>query len=370
MNDPTRNTMPGVRDFELRIPFQRAGVNDETTVTTEMRVRVPAANVAGAIMLGIAIATHVGSVNKPNAGPRWRPAIDQITATDVDDSPSPADLAAQLDHYRRIMAALATKMPMLIQVTADEYQAADPDSIQLMMLPGDTVAFATTTALNQMADLMPFAEPMLMSAEQQMMPGDPRIQLAKTEVLVGTAWHHVLMWNGQTNILTVRVGTHDTDEYEITPGAALLCRARQPAPYGGQDDPDVRTARAENLAKLPTPCDLLHDRSWVRIADVHRHDSGVVTVQTGTPGQTITLRDPEMLCTVRPAATEGHGTDVHRFLGQQILTDDGWWTIDMKSRGGTPAGRPVSLSLGGDTRHVMIGDDDEVLLRQVPDGWM
>lgn len=368
MNDPTRRTMPGVRDFEVTIPFQRAGAETDTTDNTEMRVRVPALNHAAAVMLGIQIGTHVGSVNKPAAGPRWQVVVDKITTVDVDDSPSPADLAAELDHYKRIVAALATSMPMLAQVTADQYRAADPDAIQMVSLPGDTIAFVTEAGLAQLGDGMPFAEPLLMPAEQQMVPGDPRIRLNDSEALVGGSWKRVLLWNGADSVLTVREGAHDDVEYLVTPGAALLFRAAQPAPYGGYEDPDVCTVRPDNLDKLTTSFDLLLNRKWVRITDVQPPEIGVVEVTTDDAGRVIPL-SPEPLCTVRPACTEGHGTDLTRFLGHQILTDDGWWTIDGKGRGGTPAGRPVKLSRGTESRDVLIGDDDQVLLRTNPQEW-
>ena len=44
----------------------------------------------------------------------------------------------------RVLAALAKKFPLLLQLTADEYNAADPDSVQAVPVGVGVMAFVST----------------------------------------------------------------------------------------------------------------------------------------------------------------------------------------------------------------------------------
>jgi hypothetical protein len=338
MTDPTPDNttiddtrMPGVSDFDVTIPFSRpAGADIETTA---MRVRVPAANNAGACVLGELIAEHVGSANRPPTGAGWAPLFDQIRAVDVDNTPSLPDLLEQVKHWQKIITVVAGKYPTMVQVTADEYATADPSTLVPVKAADDTIMYATMQT-----------------------------------------WAPV--------------------EQGATLGTFLLPAPDDAELPAGHPDPDVRGMKVQNLPVLPPErVELLTDGQWMTIVGVNiGADLGVtVTAEPHTAEgyQKPRFTDLDQVVTIRPVTVPGHGSDLPTAAkhGRQLLTDDGWWTVAPSLVGTTvelarlyqillvkdpqhrdALSRPVVTDTDH-TRTISIGGAEQVLLRDQPPAW-
>jgi len=322
--------MPGVRDYELTIPFARVADNNARE-TTALRVRVPAASPDDACFIGGFIAEHVGRANQPTDGPRWIPLVDNISATDVEDTPAPAELAAQIVHWQKIIAVIAEKYPTMVQVTAAEYAAADPARLATVTMGDDTVMYAATTSLTTIAEGSGLGTILLPAPDGIELPGAP--------------------------------------------------------------DPDVRGVKVQSLPIMPGPglADLLHQGQWMPIMDVEVGVDLSVTVTlmpADVDGYTQwRFNDLEEVVAVRPAAVPSEGSDLPSasMHGRQLLARDGWWTVAAAEFGGpmsqayrtTLVKNPnrrndegaVVVTGGEDIRHTSIAAGDQVLLRDEPPKW-
>lgn len=314
--DQAPAAMTGIREHELHLPFRRAAA-DGTEERGELRVRLPACNIAGATMLGIAIAEHVAVTNSPESrAARWLPDIEGITAVDVDDTPSAPELAAELDHWRRLFTAAVAKMPG-VQITAEEYQAADPTQLALVPAGDNTMMFIHV------------------AAQQQAMTA-PSLGL-------------------------------------LHPAAGDVVL---PDPHGGYPDPDVRQVKTQNLPMFPDQAvDILHDGRWMLMAGVNlKADLTIdVTVRCDDAQfHTIPFTDLEQLVTARPATSPGIGHDlpgaaVH---DRQVLTGKGWADVVLADYAGPTSNTyRTSLRLGDERWTTSYNAVDAVLLRDPPGTW-
>jgi hypothetical protein len=324
-NDPshTREGMPGVRDLEAAIPFTRPGLAGEDC---EIRVRVPAIDEQGARMIAGVIAEHVASA-APTNGPSWVPT-GEIRITDVDDSPSPAELIEQAEHWRRIVTVIAGKYPMMVQVTGDEYAAADTGQLVLLPMDDNTMAFATK------------------------------------DTAVG-----------------------DRDSLPRPPLPAADPDAPLPPTYGGHPDPDVRQMAVYDLPLFPSKAiELLHEGQWMPIARAAVNDDLKVIATCLPPDKSyedVELGGLGIMVTVRPTAVEAQASDlpaagVHT---RQVLTADGWWTVALAELMGEkyktvmvrkPPGQGPTQGRGEENREhrtVLYADGEPVLLREAPADW-
>jgi hypothetical protein len=332
MNPNQPDIMPGVRDYQVYLPFtRRAGEGDETVTMT---VRLPAANPVAAVQLGATIAVSVGNANAAVVTDRaeeWRPVVDGITVKDVDDVPDLPEVLAELDHWRRVVTVLATTFPGMAQVSVEDYQAADFSRLTLVPINERTMMFADAG------------------------------QLASAS--------HVPVSN-------------------LEPVAADV---QLPEPYGAYQDPDVKQVKVHNVTLFPPKSyEVLHDGQWLPV--VGTNITGELAVElTVLPADreyaTVTFRDLNADIVVRPVTVEAQASDlpaasVH---GRQVLTIDGWWAVAAAEFLGpiancykTVMARPAHRrsALGA----VVVTDDDvtrvtsyttgeKVLLRDVPGSW-
>lgn len=323
-------TMPGIRDFLATIPFTRR-INYVFTDTT-LKVRIPAHNEHAAIGIAEKIGIEVGDHNKPSDGVAWELVVDEITVVDVDDTPSVDELVAEIKHLRRIITVLAGKFPMMAQVTADEYENADWSELTVVPVAEDTMMFVPEAALTEAFE------------------------------------------TGQQRMLA-------------EPAADVVL----PAPYGGYDDPDVRTAAASALPLFPPKAiELLHAGEWKPIVGVNITADLTIKVTCAPRDaefEEITVNGLDKTVVIRPAVVEAFSPDlpaasVH---GRQILTGDGWWTLAGSDYQG-PNALFYKTTLVREPHHrdalggVLITADDEVrttsytagekvLLRETPGSW-
>lgn len=326
--DQTPDVMPGVRDFKISMPFtRRAG---EGTETVTMIVRLPAANEAAALQLGCFVAINVSNANAAvtdDLADVWKTDLTGIVITDVDGTPSIDEVAAERDHWRRIVTVLAGKMPGLTQVTADEYNAADISDLMLVPVDGQTMLFATEQSL------------------------------------------------------TAAAGSPAT----LTPAPAGLAL---PDPYGGHPDPDVRQVKARTLPMFPPKAvELLHDGRWELVTDVTvTPELGIEVTFRDRTGKVV-FSDLNADVVVRPAAVEAAAADLPAAgdHGRQVLTEYGWWTVAVAKRltergwyeatiVENPARRDAQgacLHTPGDNETTVCysSPDEQVLLRDVPGSW-
>jgi hypothetical protein len=324
MTDPTRpdQQMPelaGITEYDAYIPFYRS--TDRGPEEMHIVVRIPAADPEGAFKLAMQIAEHLGKNHTDPDGHVWSEVIPDITVTDAAGTPAPAELAAELAHWRRVVAALAAKAPGLLMVTPQEYLAADPEAI-VSTRAGDAMVFLPPAAL---------AEP----------PAPEPVTPART--------------------------TPGTDPVIEPVGDDQL-----PVTYGHHADPDVRRVAAHTLARAkPEQIELIGQyQEWVRLDTATiNHEQGTVTVVIA--GQDYHVPADRMLI-ARPATVEGFGTDLPAAHTQrrQVLTGTGWMNVqEVDYAGSTSDSYRVLLSDGETHRTTSIAASEAVLLRQGRPGW-
>ncbi len=143
MTDPTNPDrsapeLGGITEYDVTIPFFRS-VPGGDPEDMHIVVRIPAADPEAAFQLGMRIAEHVGKNHTDPDGRLWSEVLPDITVADA-ETPSPAELAAELGHWRRVVAALAAKAPGLLMLTPQEYGTASPDAIVVTRV-GDAMVF-------------------------------------------------------------------------------------------------------------------------------------------------------------------------------------------------------------------------------------
>lgn len=327
MTDPTNPDtnrpapeLGGITEYDVTLPFYRSipgGGQEDMHIS----VRIPAADPEAAFQLGRRIAEHVGKNHTDPAGHLWSEVIPDITVTDATDTPAPAELAAELAHWRRVVAALATKAPGLLMLRPQEYLSADPDAI--------------VTA--RVGDMMMFLPPAMPSPPAPDLTPDSPADLGPLA---------------------------DPD-----PTPAFFARLTLPVNPGGYADPDVRSVAPDALtAAKPGEVEVLVDSRWQRL-DLATTDQGAVTLTTSGG---LAVVDTGRMLTVRPATIEGYGTDLGKaaVAGRQMLTSTGWMTVDTADWIGEQAqSYKVALSNGNETRHTTIEAAEAVLLRQPRPGW-
>jgi len=375
------NIMPGVRDYEVHLPFKRpAGALGEDARVVP--VRLPAANEEDARFAAKVIAFRIESASREG----WQ--VDDetaITITDVDDTQSPADVAAERDHWKRIVAGLAAKLPMALTLTGQEYHDADPAGLHAVPLGADGMMFATADVLAALKEAGDIAnEPLLLAAHEQLVPR-AGMNLPQIEALIDGQWQYVISMSGdgaQPGHVAVAARRPGVDHqwYQVPDDVPLPVRNVQPARHGGYEDPDVRRARARNLRQIKDAApemslEMLVHGAWLRMGRAElapSEDGGEVHVHYWM-GDCPDMKKwvafhPAELVTIRPYTVEAYGSDLNaEWWTRQVLMSDGWWTIDTTERAGVAASAvKVRLSKGAETRTTSIADDDAVLLRQSP----
>lgn len=336
MSDPTNapNTyeLDGIHEYDVTIPYSRTvnGARQDMHIV----VRIPAATENDALFLATNISGHVRD-HHTHDGARWREAVADIHATCVDDMPSPAELAAELAHWKRVVAGLAGKLPGLLQLTAAEYEAADPDTI-VASRSGESMVFLTAAAFAPPpADLFGQPEPAPAPAGPSGMetPGfDPKIEPVTAADVAG-----------------------------------------MPANPGGHPDPDVRRVAASTLARAnPGQVEILSGGEWRRL------DSAIIdqvegTVQILAAGLAVDPVDSDRWILSRPATVEGYASDLPTaaIVGQELLTAQGWMTVEHAETLGPLSGNAYKASLIGENGayQTSFNAADALLLRNTRPGW-
>ncbi len=321
--DPGQATLPGIRDYQATIPVSR-GTGAGDTVRAELRFRMPATTPNDAKLVGQYVARLLDRRSNPgDGGDAWHTDQTAITVIDVDDTPPIEQIAEELTHVKRVLAALAAKFPMMLQVTPDEYAAADPDAVVAIPF-GETRVFMVP----------PLGTPDL-GEEPLLLPAD----------------------------------TSRTDE-------------TQPEPDGGHRDPDVRDVRAGRLHELPyDKVELQNAHYWMPVEKLENTTDGKIVITcsgrnwpNGDDPARFTIYDPYQRLTVRPVTVAGEGADLPALAlrRRQILTEDGWWTLLEGSHLG-PAANAVKVLIRqdrtGEIREITVADTHPVLLRDDPAGW-
>jgi hypothetical protein len=315
-NPAVAGAMPGVRDYQVTLPFERT-VNG-TTVGVHMLVRIPASGAGYAQDLAAVIGGHIAAVNDPADSMPWQFVPGLMTATDVDGTPSAADLAAELGYWRRVMNALAKKMPFGLELTAEEYTAGDPTD--LAAIPdGGTIRFVAPAAYTRFAEAMTPTTMETPGVEPQLLPADP---------------------------------------------------AELPTNHGGHPDPDVRRAVAHTLARAkPEEVELLADGRWMRLssATINQPDGTVHLVVAGLDFTVPAFRELR----ARPATIEGYASDLPNAAAQgfQVLTDGGWMNIQAVSNPAAVHLHTVTLVNDGEQLTDSYTAGEQLLLRAQPPGW-
>lgn len=380
---PDTGAVPGIHDYEVRMPFTRTGP-DGTRQDACMVERIPAGSTETAIALATAIATYVGTDNTPDDGEKWAPIITAITVTDVDGTQNPAHLAAELNHYKRILAALVARFPMVLQVTQSEYDAVDPDTVRPVQVDSDTMAFLPASLMT--TGVIPAGEPLLLPAEWTLPITDAQLGAPGLQVCLDDQWWNLeaVRPDAETRQITVLARNPKTNTgrgFDVTINTNLRLRHAQPYPHGGHDDPDVRRVRAGRLAELGTRFEMLVGGEWVRVELVYPSPDGdddlvFVHCRSRDGGQTSTDDDlvfphPSTLITVRPAVVEGYGADLSTASGKQVLTGTGWMNIEHPTWIGEQA-QCYKVTLTADTdvsRNTTFDPGEAVLLRETPRTW-
>lgn len=326
MTDPTedRTVLPFLRDYQIRIPV--TGLGDRPG--GDLVARVPAFDPIEAELIGEHIADRAARALGASVSPSaYSIDNDAITVQDVDGTQSPADVAAELEHFRRVVSALAKKFPLLLQLTADEYAAADPYGVHAEFVGDGVMAFVSTELLTAAGDA---ATAEAAAAEGGMQtPG----------------------------VLPV-----------LVPAGDLVL----PREHGGHADPDIRLAAPHTLARANRgEVDVLIGDAWHRLDQATiDHEQGTVTFVTARGETTVPASD---LVPARPATVDGYGSDLTAAVTtrHEVLTGTGWMTVETAEyMGPTSDTYNVCLSAGDEVaRRTSYGHGDEILLRAPRVGW-
>jgi hypothetical protein len=338
-NTPLPGDLPGVDDYQITIPVHRAD-----DVHSELRFRIPATAGPAAVALGEQIAEHLsGTLPNIDGQAPWRIAVADVTAERV-DTRTVDEALAEMEHWKRIVTALARKMPGMMQVTSGEYEAADITDLTVMPVGPETMMFMTPVFYADMAAGL---------AEQQQDP------------------------------IVIKVDIPAHDEPLLLPAVA----GDLPDSPGGTD-PDVRRARVGRLGEFyADTVEILTDGWWLPIENVANDGAQIVlTVSLRNTGIRKTHGDPETgeltyfdqqeLVTVRPATTAGTGQRLGSHLtpsivGHQLLHDGAWWTIAGTDWKHVPRFYTADLvNADRGELKVNVPEDDRILLRRRrPGAW-
>jgi hypothetical protein len=130
----TMPALPGLNDYLITVPVRTPAGAD----AGQLRLRLPAGDPDTARQLAATIVSHLADTA---AG--WHLDTDGITVT-ATDSPTVDELAAQVEHWRRMITAVVAQMPMLVTYT--QFQAADPDLLIVQPAGPDTMMLAVPSA--------------------------------------------------------------------------------------------------------------------------------------------------------------------------------------------------------------------------------
>lgn len=324
MNPSDGTPIGGIREYEVWLAFART--LPERTEHTHTTVRIPAADQDAARKLGLAIADHITDSQLPDGGPAWSLVVSSVAVTDVDDTMSPSQLAADAGHWRRVVAALARKMPGLVMLSAAEYEAADPDSLVPAGL-GD----------GMMVYLSP-AEPR--PVEQMLEPPAAPAEAPGFEPVMGPV----------------------PDDTQLPPV------------YGNHADPDVRMIAGHSLARADAgDLEIVVSNTWLplELATIDHVTGEVHLVVAHQP--VVAFPGHEMMV-ARPSTIEGETADLFAAAVQerQVLTATGWMTVETaEDMGPTADATKVMLvdPAGTEGRQTSFAHGAELLLRNKPPAW-
>lgn len=241
-----------LHDWDVRIPLH-TGRNDRGDF--DVVVRVPAATRADAIELAEPIALHIAQSTKTAVN------LADLDPVDVDGEPSVAELAytlaqreQELAYQKKVLAGLAGKYPMLITLTKEEYDAADPDGVTAMIGPdGESMVFmVAATAAAVTAPDPDQGEPILVPGHDHARRSDLGEHRGRgRQIFLNKAWQPL--------------DDLDGGFYDLDPDKTFAVRDAQPELEGGGEDPDVRRVRARNVGVFGEAIDVLVAGRWRRL---------------------------------------------------------------------------------------------------------
>lgn len=344
-----------LHDWQVRIPLitGRADRPDFDVV-----VRVPAATRTAAAELVEPIAVHIAEATNTTTD------LAGLDPVNVDGEPSPAELAytlaernQQLQYQRKVLAGLAGKLPMMLQLTQHEYDAADPDQVVSMRAPdGESMVFM----LKATADAV--TNPAAGQGEALLLPPNDRVSFADLAQHRGRGRQIAL------NMIWQPLDDLDDGFPTLYRDATYAVRDAQPVLEGDEEDPDVRRARAHNMPLLGDTVDVLDGARWWRPVKAEIRTDGTVAVYVDGGQRVVTVRR-DNLVTVRPTSwtVDGAQLAADGAIGRQVLVDGQWRTIQGGAR---QAGKDARYEIRTAPGHpVSVERADQFQVRDVPVRW-
>jgi hypothetical protein len=388
-------TLPGIVTYQATIPVHRIAY-DGGTEHGEVRVQLPAGSEEKAAQLARHIGEHLDTANGDGdgSGDPWNVNVQNIVVTETDDL-STDELVAQIQHWKRIVTALAVKFPMLAQVTTDDYEAADPAGLIIQKVDEQTMLFAVPVAFEHI--LRRLAEQKIPPADGQMVvdgplpePEEPLL-LPLTDLVDGPTaaayvnavqvrhqddWYDLVGVDskpdtGGTTLIGQRNG-YTGHRIHVPAGTPVQTRPPIPATHGGIDDPDMRRVRARNLARFRfQDIEILVSGWWLLVTGTDPHDDGTVTVTASFANTTLPDQpDKTIKCVgdvrlvAKPPARPSTIGDLAG--GRQVLRADGWWDITAVRNGG---GTTVELRQREQSTQAVYLAGDRFMTRTRPLRW-
>lgn len=361
--------LTGLHDWRVRIPLV---TGDPDRPDFDMLVRVPAVTRSAAAELAAPIALHIAETTNTTV------TLADLDPVDVDHLPSDDELLHRLvereqevTHWRKVVAGLAAKFPLILHLTKDEYDKAVGDDIAAMPAPGgDGFVFMVPSTFGAMMDARAQQhEPVLLPA-YDLARGEELEKHVGRQILLNGIWQPIdtVTPDFGGDFPGVRIG----NDVPAGGGIAQLVpeysvRDTQPELDGGEEDPDVRRLRAVNAGIFGENNIMVLDGGrWRPLARAEIRTNGTVVMFLDAKKPVIV--DRLDLVTVRPTSWVADGAQLitDNAVGRQALVDGQWREILAGARK-HEQGPWYQVPTPG--RDIPVDRDGLFQVRDVPERW-
>lgn len=358
-----------VRDWRVTIPL----LPDDGRPPFQVAYRVPAATREDALFLAEPVALHIATQTRTVVN------LPDLDAVDVNNLPAPDDVAYtlgekldELAYWRKVVAALADKFPMMLMLSADEYGAADGDTVITVPGPDDMMVFITGTTVDavvgeaQARGVQP--EPELLPAHDAVAGVDLPAHAGR-QLRMGSVWYEIDD-AGPTDDGRTQIRVPDERTFTFDNKTLLAVRDLLPVLDGEEEDPEVRRIRAYRLVNHEYGPLMVLDQGRWRTLEKATGPNVHGFVQLTLEGRDDFSVEYDLTMLARPLSWTVDGAQLagSDAIGRQVLLDGGWRDIAGGARMADKDGW-YEVVTANPEHHVAVEAGDEYQARDMPNGW-